>query len=306
MKDSDPVKCPQCRAHIVKKAMNSHYKICLKYKGLVLGDKCTVCNKEFSNRQTLLKHVGKNHGELLNTSDEPFENPKVETPKKATPSRSGQKPRCVDCQVMFGSQAELWDHKQTCRGQETPKNDDDQEQCTYCSRSVSKKVLRQHLERCLKASEFIANGNKCIACQKVHDSRKAVYIHVLRTHRKDLNELDGDENDDEESIGEFDEPPQENNNVPPPSQPLPKIMPSRQKPDTPKYPLKVYSPPARLQSSTVNATGDPNVVTKLYTCPFCQQKLAFYDHAQNHVIKYHQIPIENMRRLGLDFIEQLL
>lgn len=169
---------------------------------------------------------------------------------------------------------------------------------------MPKKSIRRHLELCLKASEFISKENKCIFCpQRSFTQRRDVFKHVLEAHtdqleqedldhleREDLDQLEREdlENDTEEHDDIMEESP------PPP--PTLKKVPNFQLMQ-PNQPLVTYR---NVQENFL----DPNLVTKLYSCPFCNGKLAFFQHAQDHVVKFHNIKLDQMRKLQLSFTEE--
>ena len=162
---SKTLMCQLCDNRVLKTHIYFHKKACEKYKGIIHGLKCLVCDKEFSCRNSLLRHA--NTHTLM----------KVQVKSKDKPV---EVVKCDDCNGIFSSEEEYQKHETGCTI--TPPIHEESESlveaktetnssvpssmmttpssknCTYCRQMVLRKIYPKHLEGCSKAANYINGG----------------------------------------------------------------------------------------------------------------------------------------------------
>ena len=152
----------------------------------------------------------------------------------------------------------------------------------------------------------------CTKCdpRRTFNTRTEAFLHIRQTHPEILDEntidLDStldetmDQDDDDEEIEEFD---QINDLIIMEEEKRLKNQ-DRRIQARPRYQCQpVVQRVFQVNSINDYFPVDPNIITKLIICPFCDGKLANEEKAKIHVERYHNISLDNMNKLGLAFME---
>lgn len=320
--------CEYCEVEVQHRSYTAHVTACRKYKGMIKGDQCLVCQKVYpKSRSNLLTHMKKH----LESNPRIFGMTQIAEKTKPPKEKPAQKfpilenLECPNCQALFRNEDSLAEHIETCsavngldgfgppdRQNQEEEDEDDPlsssttpsitKQCTFCTQEVPKGVLGKHLKRCSKAADLI-RGLKCTQCPHLQlESKRDMYDHVLKNH------IPEDDNDDEittqdgmDEVMTIEEPEE-----------IPRNISRADRKETQAHGPTITEvnetprqPTFRGETAIVPrdyfVDVDPNIITKLYVCPLCKGKLARMDHVQKHVVLFHKIDFSLFRNLNIQF-----
>ena len=260
--NNDFQSCENCQRVIAISRMASHQNLC---QMLLLEDevlKCKICENDFESRQSGFDHIGKNHLDSLMRANDTFERTAFETVFKEQPDME----RFEECSV-----------------------------------------------KDLDFNDFWVNG-KCTICDKSIPTKKGGLIHMTRMHKKlstahsklettanfentlpDVEWENFEDLDHKENDKNFDSETDNGGNVSNhgDEQANDAIL----QYDEDKDHLEVNDVDLETKDSKPNR--DPNRITKIYTCPCCEDKFVTLNQAEDHLVQFHHLSIDHQRKFNI-------
>ena len=112
-------------------------------------NKCTACNKRFSNNNDLERHIGDKHNEV----------------------------ECPFCRKTFSNRSKLQNHVNNCLDNGTVKVN-----CNKCNQTFTRFGLNRHMKQCQKKKEL-----KCKECGMLTDSGAEMKSHMNKDHSQSMD-----------------------------------------------------------------------------------------------------------------------
>ena len=277
-----------------------------KFDQYLENSTCLLCQKTYKNEKCAKDHLRRYHGDQLKVSgdhqvqdqlheslilDEPNndlnaqdnlehleqdENPDEHMDQDGTDPVQDPDPRhiCYPCNIGFEMDFELKMHQKKCN----------MKSCKYCKSGVIQDEHLGHEDKCAEASKYIGQDS-CIICDLQFSNLSTVFKHVLEEH------LNNDSSRTSSSSASDIQITKVESNYP---------VAKRE-----EFMLEQSSAPMFM---SFGGTGqaeqeDPRIVHKLYKCPICLKCLLFLQHAQDHITRFHHIPVQHQVRMGLNIEE---
>ena len=182
---------------------------------------------------------------------------------------------CYPCNKGFEMDFELKIHQKKCN----------MRSCKYCKVGVIQDEHLGHEDKCAEASKYIGQDS-CIICDLQFSDVGTVFKHVVEEHLNNDSSRTSSHSDIQITKVESNYP-----------------VAKRE-----EYLLEESSTPMFMPFGGTGQDDqeDPRIVHKLYKCPICLKCLLFLQHAQDHITRFHHIPVQHQVRMGLNIEEMII
>ena len=156
--------CEHCNEIKHARSLKAHAEKCQKFRKLVKnGMDCGICSRSFVSKGTtaLYMHLSHSHKNEL-----------VEQNETMQPNES------------MGKNDTLEQSKENITEEKVKKA-----QCGYCTGMIHIAAIKKHTRSCQNYQKLIRNGSECIVCSKMFESRKLLYSHIGKIHKRKVLEL---------------------------------------------------------------------------------------------------------------------
>ena len=183
------------------------------------------------------------------------------------------------------------------------------QKCTICDEAVSKEGIKEHQRICREAAQFV-NDDSCLICDRKLSSKIDALDHVKQEHDLSIESTKERQEKRRNDIINIKREHVENDGPICIIKDVSSNSFENGLPCATSTPGFANMPMINMQKDVSDSTemldDDPTAITKIHVCPICEKKFLSRPIAQDHIFKYHRIPIhvqEKMDGMGMKIME---